>query len=346
MLRLLFWIAGLLAAVEIRAAERSFVFGKLPLNETPAGFRSAVSGQGQPGQWKIILDETGSSTNTASAMKTPVLAQLSRDSTDEHFPLLIYDDETFGDFTLTTRFKNVDGVVEQMAGIAFRIQDENNYYYIRASSLGNTFRFFKLVNGQRSAPIGPEIEIPQKVWHELTIECTGNRIRSLLNGKELIPTLTDTSFGSGKIGFWTKSDSVPYFGDTKITYTPREILASALVREMMQRYPRLVGLRIFAARPGKTNLTIVASNKEKELGFSGGTVERDVIARDAVGYGKENRNVMVTLPLHDRNGETIAAAQVTMQSFKGQTEQNAIARAQPIVKQMQSRIRSAKDLLE
>ena len=30
------------------------------------------------------------------------------------------------DFTLTTRFKTVKGVVEQMAGIAFRIQNETN----------------------------------------------------------------------------------------------------------------------------------------------------------------------------------------------------------------------------
>jgi hypothetical protein len=53
-------------------------------------------------------------------------------------------------------------------------------------------------------------------------DCKGNRIRCLLNGKELIPPLTDNSFSAGKIGFWTKSDSIAYFVDTKLTYVPRE----------------------------------------------------------------------------------------------------------------------------
>ena len=50
------------------------------------------------------------------------------------------------------------------------------------------------------------------------------------------------------------------------------------------------------------------------------------------------------MPLRDRNGDTIGAAELTMESFLGQTEQNALARAIPIVKAMQARIQSAKDL--
>ena len=72
---------------------------------------------------------------------------------DEHFPILLYDRETFTDLTLTTKFKLVDGVVEQMAGIVFRLQDEKNFYVIRASGLGNNVRFYKMVAGLReSAP--------------------------------------------------------------------------------------------------------------------------------------------------------------------------------------------------
>ena len=57
-------------------------------------------------------------------------------------------------------------------------------------------------------------------------------------------------------------------------------------------------------------------------------------------------SVVVTLPLHDRNGDRVAAARVVMRSFAGQTEQNAIVRAMPIIKQMQGRIQNAKDLAE
>lgn len=344
-------IALILVSAKISAAELSFDFSQFPLNETPRGFKSAISGQGKSGEWKIVLDEVSPllpplTPQAPVVTKKPVLAQLSADITDEHFPLLIFEEETFGDFTLTTRFKTVRGTVEQMAGIAFRIQDEKNYYYVRGSSLGNNFRFFKVVNGQRSAAIGPEVEIPKGAWHELIVECKGNRIHCLLNGKEVIPTLTDSSFAAGKIGFWTKSDAVSYFGDTKVVYTPLEILAKVLVREMLLKYPRLVGLKMYAFPKDRLNLRIVASSNVKELGFSGTSVEQDVIDHDSIYYDKENQTVAITLPLHDRNGETVAAVRVTMKSFKGQTEQNAIARAQPIVKEMEGRVRSSRDLME
>ena len=84
-----------------------------------------------------------------SVARKPVLAQLAQDPTDEHFPLLIYEGGSIDDFTLTTRFKTVKGVEERMAGIAFRIQNATNYYVVRASSLGNNLRFYKVLNGQR-----------------------------------------------------------------------------------------------------------------------------------------------------------------------------------------------------
>jgi len=50
--------------------------------------------------------------------------------------------------------------------------------------------------------------------------------------------------------------------------------------------------------------------------------------------------------LHDRNGEAVAAVRIVLQPFPGQTEQAALARATPIVKEMERRVRSAKDLVQ
>src|SRR5438445_106256 len=173
-------------------AELRFDFGDFKENQTPAGFRSAVTGQGKLGDWKVILDDVPPmlaplTTNLPPATvggvvtKRPVLAQLSQDPTDEHFPLLVYTNENFGDFTLTTRFKIVDGKEEQMAGVAFCVQDENNYCYIRASSLGSSFSFFIYQKGQRvSGPIGSKVEISRGEWHEMKIECKGNDINGYL----------------------------------------------------------------------------------------------------------------------------------------------------------------------
>ena len=351
MLRFISSVIVVLAPWQLGAAECHFDFSGARLNEPPPGFRSTVSGQGEPGQWKVIEDQAGPSIAPPDAKlsvttRHQVLAQLSRDATDEHFPLLIFEGETFGDFTLATRLKTVDGTVEQMAGIAFRIQDEKNYYVARASSLGNTFRFYKFVQGTRSTPVGPEIAVAKGVWHELRIECKGNQIRCFLNGAQVIPDITDSSFTEGQVGFWTKSDSVSYFSDTSIVYTPKETLAAALVRQMLKKYPRLLGLKIFATTINRKELHVVASEDAQELGRPATKVEQDVVARDVVYCGRTKKKTLVTLPLHDRNGEAIAAVRVVLQLFPGQTEQAALARATPIVKQMESRVRSATDLTQ
>ena len=341
-----------LLALPAAAAEHKFDFSEMRDGQIPPGFRSVVTGHGKPGDWRVVLDAVPpllqQLTERAPAVaKKAVLAQLAQDPADEHFPLLIYEGETMTDFTLTTRFKTVKGVVEQMAGIAFRIQNETNYYVVRASSLGNTFRFYKVTNGQRGALVGPEVPIPSGVWHELTVECKGNAIRCLLNGNELI-TATDKGnpFTSGKIGFWTKSDSVSYFADTRLIFKPYEPPAQALVREVMKKYPRLLGLQVYVLDAGSKTPRLLASRNTNEVNRIGGKIEQDVIGQGTPYYGKEKDSVSVVLPLRDRNGDSVAALRVIMKTFAGQTEQNAFARALPIVKEMQSRINSLDDLIQ
>jgi len=348
-IKVLFCLACLGAFHSARAAERTFDFSKEKQNEIPAGFHSAVSGEGKPGTWKIIEDEVSASipsiTPNAAPQRRAVLAQLSRDLTDEHYSLLVYTNEVFGDFKFTTRVKCVSGVAEQMAGVVFRYQDEKNYYYLRASAKGNTFRFFKVVAGQRSPPIGPEIQIPVGVWHQLTVETKGNQIKCFLNDQQAIPTLTDNSFTAGLIGFWTKSDSVSHFTDAHITYTPREPFIRVLLRQVRQNYPRVEALKVYSKNTADPTLRIMASTDEHELGNIASEVEPQVMEKDAPFYGKlDSNSIVVTLPLHDRNGEVIAALRVEMKSFLGQTERNALARAMPIVKDLERQFVEAKDL--
>lgn len=336
-----------------RAAERFFDFSRLPEGKPPEGFVSTITGGGAPGEWKVVLAEAPTAfapltPNAPRGGKSGVLAQLSTDATDERFPALVFDGEVFGDFTFTTKFKCVEGKAEQMAGVVFRYQDAQNYYVVRASALGNTFRFYKFVNGARSAPLGPEITIPRGVWHELTVECKGNQIRCLLNGKETIPTLTDSSFPFGKLGFWTKSDSVSHFADAKVIYTPRETLAKVLIREAFAKKTSVVNVVIYMPTGPGQDLRVVASHDEQFLGILGSDVEKSVLAKDVMFSGEDKARglLLATLPLHDRNGEVVAAVRVEMKPFLGQTEKSAVLRAMPIIKRMEQRFKEAKDLLE
>jgi hypothetical protein len=351
MQRLFIFAAAALLALPVCAAEKIFNFSEYPLDRCPSNFSSIVAGPGKPGEWKVILDDVPPvlepiTPHAQSLAKRAVLAQVARDPQDNHFPMLISNEGTYGDFKLSTRFKITGGAMEQMAGIAFRFQNESNFYLVGGSAMGKSFRCFKVENGVVKPPFGPEMEISKGKWHEMTVQCEGTRILCTLDGKDAIKLIDNASAGgAGKVGFWTLSDSVAYFADAKITYTPRQALAQELVREALKNYPRVLGLKVFAVRDGG-NPTVVGSKDENEIGQPGGVTEVEVIRSGTSYYSRDKESATVILPLRDRNGDPIAAVRVMMRTFPGQTEDNAILRAQPIIKQMRARVQSLQDLLE
>src|SRR5204863_1030599 len=119
------------------------------------------------------------------------------------FPMLIFEGEAFDDFRLTTRFKIVGGAIDQMVGIIFRYQNESNFYLIGATAIGNSFRCYKVSDGEMKPPLGPEMEITKDVCHELVVQTDGNRILGAIDGKEAIKLVDPTSTDHiGKVGFW------------------------------------------------------------------------------------------------------------------------------------------------
>jgi len=346
----LFWAAALLALPAF-AAERVFDFSQFPLEETLTNLHSTVGGKGKPGDWRMILEDAPSllaplTPGAPTGAKRAVLAQTARDPRNDHFPIVLLDDQNYGDFTFTARFKIAGGAAAQMAGIVFRYQDERNYYVLTASALDSRFWFFKVADGQRGPLFGPELKIAKNEWHEMSVQCEGNHIHCLLDGKEIIPMLTDNSFGNGQIGLWTKSDSVSYFTDAKITYSPRGILAQELVEDAMKKYKKVLGLKIFAVRAGGKGPVVIASHDEHDLGHPGTAAEEDIIAHGKSYYGRDRDSQTITAPLRDRNGEPIAAVCVVLKSFPGETQDTAVARATPIVKEMQLRVQTLDELLQ
>lgn len=341
------------------AAERKFDFHEVRENQVPNGFRSTVTGQGPSGNWKVIIENLPPvvapiSPKSSIVTRQGVLAQLSKNPDETCAPLFIYDADTFNDFVFRTRFRIVSGTVEQMAGIAFRFQDEKNYYYVRANARERNVAFFRYVDGELIGPVAAAAGVKLGEWHQLTVECRGSKLRALLDEREVIPWMEpnlvlfpDGSskgvFPAGKIGFWTKADTVAYFADARLEFTPREPLAQTLVRETMQLNPKLIGLKIFGLTTDGTGTKIIGSTDPNEIGQPGEKVERDCIEKGGSYFGRGKNSVLVTMPLHDRNGETVGAVRVTMTTFFGQTEKNALARALPIVKSMEGRVGSAKE---
>jgi len=337
-------------ALSANAAEKVFEFDAALAGKIPPGFTNVLLGGGPLGDWRIVMEELAPllprlSDKAPVVTRRPVLAQLSTEATDERFPILFFTGEAFRDFQLTTRFKLVSGKLEQMAGIVFRATDARNFYVIRASGLGRNIRFYKVVNGVRGESIGHEVELKPGEWHELQIDCRAKQISCSLDGREALPTVIDNTFTNGMIGFWTKSDSVSYFADTHITYKPRIPFAQTMVSDTLAKQTRLKGLRIYA-RDEAGNPKVLASKVADEVGIPGGKTETDTLATGTVFCGRSKESALVVAPLRDRNGEPMAAVWLEMESFRGQTEQNAVARAMAIVKAMQARVQTLAELTD
>ena len=341
-------------AVSASGAEIRINFSDFTAGQSPTNFHNALAGTGRHGDWKIVTDESPSAfapllpgiAPTARAVRRPVLAQLSQDPADEHFPMFIYDGQTFKNFKITAPFKIVSGVAEQMAGVVFRFQNASNFYVVRVSALGHNLRFYKVVDGIRSDPIGPALGIATNTWHTLGVKCDGNQIICALDDKPVMPPLNDSSFSTGKIGFWTKSDAVSYFGDTTIDYTPMVPAAQALVDNIMKKYPRILGLRIYTS-DGNGGMRILASKDEKELGQPGTDAEKNTLATGAIYYGHEKGTVVVDMPLNNRNGEAIATVQVKLKSYSlAETQDMVLDRVRIITNAMQAQVLSKDDLMQ
>jgi Domain of Unknown Function (DUF1080) len=343
----------LLALVSpVTAAEIHFDFGNYSGDHGLTNdFSSALAGGGRPGDWQTVMDEVPSilapiSSNTPPAMNhIPVLAQLDTDPTDNRFPMLVYDKETFKDFQIKTRFKIVEGMQEQMAGVVFRFQNPSNFYVIRISALGHNLRFYKYVNGQFVDPATVNADISTDRWHTLTVQSEGNQINCWLDDKLAMPLETSMTFPPGKVGFWTMSDSLTHYGDTSIIYKPTIPMVQLLIQNVLQQEPRLLGLRIYMLdKDGIPH--IIASKDSKEVGQAGTKSEQGAINKGAIYFGRGTGTVAVTMPLDDRNGNPIAAVRVQTESFFGETQDTAILRARVIVQMMQAQIMSSQDLAQ
>jgi hypothetical protein len=337
-------------ASSVSGAEMKIDFSGFPAGSTPTNFSSALAGGGKPGEWKIVMDEVPSSFTPLTPQapvvnRHAVLAQTSADPADEHFPLFIYNGDVFKDFKISTRFKITGGATEQMAGMVFRFQNASNFYVVRASALGHNVRFYKMVEGLRTDPIGPELDITTNTWHTLAVQCVGNQIAFWFDDRLMMPPLQDSTFAEGKIGYWTKSDAVSYFCDTVIDYTPRVPAAQALVNSTMEKEPRILGLQIYTL-DGNGQPHIIASKDEKEIGQPGEEAEKIAITNGKVSFGRDKGIVTVVLPLRDRNGDPMAAVRLRINSFLGEIQAIAISRATTIVKLMEAEVTSSDELLK
>ena len=201
-------IGGALLLTPASGVAQSITFAEVEIGKPPKDFEPALTGNGSPGRWEVVKDDT--------AEGGQALAQVSTDRTDYRFPLLIYMPTVPADVEATIRFKAISGKLDQAAGVAVRLMDRNNYYIVRANALENNVRLYRVVAGRREQFAGTNVKVTAGEWHTLTLSGRGNQFTVSYDGKELFAA-NDDRFGSpGKVAFWTKVDSVTRFDGLEI----------------------------------------------------------------------------------------------------------------------------------
>lgn len=132
------------------------------------------------------------------------------------FPRVLVKDLTFSNLRMKVRCRPESGSTDQACGLIFRAQDSDNYYVTRANALEGNVNLYHTVQRNRVQFAGASATVQAGVWSTLEVQATGNNFTISWNGTPLI-TASDSTFGKGKIGLWTKADSVTAFDDLEAT---------------------------------------------------------------------------------------------------------------------------------
>jgi hypothetical protein len=210
--------ALLVAAAAALNTPQTIGFDDQKAGEGPRGFSCTLTGQGRPGVWIVVEDETAPSPSNA-------LVQTDADSTGYRFPVCVFDGVSAADVAVSVRFRPLKGSKDRAAGIVWRFRDKDNYYIVRANALENNVVLYKVENGKRtdldpkaSGPFayGKKTKVPSGTWSTLQVIAEGNLFETYLNGERLFEVEDSTFRAAGKVGLWTKADSATHFDDLSI----------------------------------------------------------------------------------------------------------------------------------
>lgn len=167
----------------------------------PSGWIAAQTGSGNA-KWTIEKDDTAPN-------KSNVLKQ----SGEATYPVCIKDDTSIKDGFVEVKFKPASGKEDQAGGVIWRTKDADNYYIARANALEDNVTIYHTIKGKRVSFKNTDTKVASGVWHTLRVDFVGNKFTVTFDGKKVIETTDDSFADAGKVGVWTKADSVTLFDD-------------------------------------------------------------------------------------------------------------------------------------
>jgi hypothetical protein len=201
-------IASLAATLVAAVSSADTVnFDHLKTGAAPPGWTATQTGSGSA-KWSVEKDD--------SAPSQPNVLKQSGEAT---FPVCIKNDTSLQDGFVEVKFKPIAGKEDQAGGVIWRVQDSNNYYIARANALEDNVTIYHTINGKRVGFKNINAKVTSGVWHTLRVDFEGNKFTVSFDGKKVIEANDESFKEAGKVGVWTKADSVTLFDN--FTYGAR-----------------------------------------------------------------------------------------------------------------------------
>ena len=176
-------------------------FDDMKAGVPPPGWTATQTGSGTA-KWTVDKDNSAPS-------KPNVLKQ----SGQATFPVCFKNGTSIKDGFVDVKFKPIAGKEDQAGGVIWRLQDANNYYIARANAVENNVTIYHTIKGKRTEKKSANMEVASGTWHTLRVDFKGNHFTVTFDGRKAIEWDDDTFKNPGKVGVWTKADSVTAFDD-------------------------------------------------------------------------------------------------------------------------------------
>ena len=176
-------------------------FDDAAAGQAPSGWTTTQTGSGRS-IWTVDKDDTAPS-------KPNALKQ----SGEATYPVCLKDGTSLKDGFVEVKFKAVSGKADQAGGVIWRCKDADNYYVARANALEDNVTIYHTIKGKRVSFKSVNTLVKSGTWHTLRVDFIGDQFTVVFNGKQVIKAKDGSITDAGKVGLWTKADSVTLFDD-------------------------------------------------------------------------------------------------------------------------------------
>ena len=135
-------------------------------------------------------------------------------ATKNQFNVIVAPPGPYTDVDVGMKFYPISGREDASGGIVFRF-NEGKYYVVRANALEDNFRLYSYDRGRRQLASAVVKAPALGQWHTIRVVAVGGHMRAWLDGNPYLDH-RDSRFKSGRVGLWTKADSITAFDDLTI----------------------------------------------------------------------------------------------------------------------------------